>query len=554
MTRDKQHIQAGAIGIIEEATHLLRLSPARIFIFYYIGSIPFILGFLYFWADMSRSALAYQHSAEAAFSLSFLFIWMKCWQALFCLQLRAFISSDSPPPWSVLKIMRLFMVQTAIQPTGLVTLPIAAIITLPFGWVYAFYQNVSVFGNSGSGNIKSVYKKSLHHAMLFPGQNHMILFILSVFGMFVFLNIGIFIYEAPYLLKMLSGVETVFTKAGPVALLNTTWLAVTCGIVYLLVDPLIKTVYTLRCFYGEALHTGEDLKVELRNIRPAAKTASILLLFSLALQLAAPVNAVSGSGRSVQHVAGNTVSAKELDRSISEVIIKREYAWRMPREMAVKYEEKGLFAVFIEGVFNTLSSWLKPVGKWIKKALDWLIENLFKPGDYGEPSGKGWKSSVKTLVYALLGLIACLLAIFLWRTWKRRKIRGIEETAEPALHIPDIADEKVAADELPADTWLKLARDLMEQGNLRLALRALYLASLSHLAELGLITIAGFKSNREYEKELFRNAHSMPELAPAFAENIKIFERIWYGMYEVTTDVIGAFDKNHERIMAIAEK
>src|ERR1019366_9370994 len=33
---------------------------------YYTGSLPFVLGFLFFWADMSQSAFAYDHCAPAA--------------------------------------------------------------------------------------------------------------------------------------------------------------------------------------------------------------------------------------------------------------------------------------------------------------------------------------------------------------------------------------------------------------------------------------------------------------------------------------------------------
>ena len=36
----------GAIELVEEATHLLRLAPASTLVSYYIGALPFILGFL----------------------------------------------------------------------------------------------------------------------------------------------------------------------------------------------------------------------------------------------------------------------------------------------------------------------------------------------------------------------------------------------------------------------------------------------------------------------------------------------------------------------------
>ena len=51
----KKHHQS-AIRIIEEAVHLLRSAPGSLLAGYYIGSAPFVLGLMYFWADMSRSA------------------------------------------------------------------------------------------------------------------------------------------------------------------------------------------------------------------------------------------------------------------------------------------------------------------------------------------------------------------------------------------------------------------------------------------------------------------------------------------------------------------
>jgi hypothetical protein len=79
-------------------------------------------------------------------------------------------------------------------------------------------------------------------------------------------------------------------------------------------------------------------------------------------------------------------------------------------------------------------------------------------------------------------------------------------------------------------------------------MRAFYLASLSHLAARNLISIARFKSNREYERELRRRGHSFPELLSAFGENISTFEAIWYGRHEVNPDLVNQFAGSVERI------
>ncbi len=71
-----------ALELIEEAINLIRCSPGNILSTYYIGSLPFMLGLLYFWADMSRGGSAPEHVVEASLGMAFLFLWMKCWQAV----------------------------------------------------------------------------------------------------------------------------------------------------------------------------------------------------------------------------------------------------------------------------------------------------------------------------------------------------------------------------------------------------------------------------------------------------------------------------------------
>ena len=90
----------GAIELIEEAFHLLRLAPGSTLFSYYLGSLPFVLGLLYFWSDMSRSALADQRLTVAAFGLSLLFLWMKCGQAVFAQQVMARVCGEPAPRWN----------------------------------------------------------------------------------------------------------------------------------------------------------------------------------------------------------------------------------------------------------------------------------------------------------------------------------------------------------------------------------------------------------------------------------------------------------------------
>src|SRR5207244_10477872 len=83
--------------------------------------------------------------------------------------------------------------------------------------------------------------------------------------------------EVQSLLKMLLGIGTAFAGS-PWGLLNTTFVATVGALMYLCLDPLVKAVYLLRCFYGESLHTGEDLRAELKQFVPGAGAAAMVLL------------------------------------------------------------------------------------------------------------------------------------------------------------------------------------------------------------------------------------------------------------------------------------
>jgi len=157
----------------------------------------------------------------------------------------------------------------------------------------------------------------------------------------------------------------------------------------------------------------------------------------------------------------------------------------------------------------------------------------------------------------LIGLLILLLAVLTYvlvRIWQRRRTGPVETTTASAVLAPDLNDERITADDLAANHWLVLAGELAEKGELRLAARALYLATLAQLAERGMLTIEASKSNREYERELNRRAHEHKELLSIFSSCLNFFERIWYGMYQIARTDFDDYAADHQRIMAFAEK
>ncbi|MBT8341109.1 MAG: hypothetical protein KJP07_13920, partial [Desulfatitalea sp.] len=303
----------GALDLTEQAVHLLRRKGISALADYYIGTLPFILGLLYFWSDMSRNADAHWYCAPAAAAMALLFIWMKLWHVRYCRRLWCILNDA---PWEDRPLTRYTAAaarQSALQATGMVILPVAAIIVLPMGWVYAFYQNLSVMDAPRTFSAKQLYKDAVRQATLWPGQNHLLLGILSVFGIFVLVNVAVGLIMLPYLLKWILGIETAFTLSGIFALANTTFLMIVCALTYLCIDPLIKAVYTLRCFLGSSRQTGDDLRAALK---PFLKTAAaVFLVAGYFLLPAAPAHGAASNAAVPEAGAEAENYARRLDES-----------------------------------------------------------------------------------------------------------------------------------------------------------------------------------------------------------------------------------------------
>ncbi len=634
----------GFFDLIEEATQRVRTAPAATLAVYYLGTIPFVLGLLFYWADMSRNPFAPGHLADASLGMVLLFFWMKFWQAIFAGRIRAHLAARPARMPGVRQSARILAAQIILQPAGLFLIPLSAIPLLTFPWVYSFFQNVTALADGQEG-IAPVFKRSCRQAALWPRTNFIVLAIFAFFGLYVFLNWATICFWLPFLFKMLLGMDSAFTNS-PSSLLNSTFFAGMFGLTYLCVDPILKTVYALRCFYGESLESGEDLKAGLKEfVMTGTKMAAVFLLFfsvlvsgvarggeknifaaadsnsqnpfqsepphppssrserdygaagvgSFAIKdasvmakaqshlqdfklAAAPdepwergiyAASASPSQTTLKPPGGGapvsgpvalpgarqkaaSISSPDLDQAINQTIHQRKYTWRMPRETIQDDSDEGIIGRFFDKIEAMLRNWVRAVVHW----LGWFLEALLKWLDkllgnrHHEAVGPwtDWGFSARLLLWTLVAVVACVLAIFLYRVWLNRQKIRIAVAGESIPAPPDVADENVAADQLPEDGWLKLGRELLAQGQLRLAMRAFYLASLSQLAARNLISIARFKSNREYERELRRRGHSFPAMVAVFGENLTVFERIWYGMHDVNSDTVSQFAMNVERL------
>jgi len=124
------------------------------------------------------------------------------------------------------------------------------------------------------------------------------------------------------------------------------------------------------------------------------------------------------------------------------------------------------------------------------------------------------------------------LMVLLYRS-RKNILPGTHEAPEDHyLEIPDMEDEALLANQLPEEDWLRIAEELHRKGELRTALRALFLAGLATLGRHEIIRITQGKSNREYLREVQRKAHRLPGVAEAIQQGVRVFEQSWYGWIE----------------------
>ena len=559
--------------LLEESVAALRGAGPLTLVCYYTGTAPFVLALLYFWADMSAGAYAERHLPGAALGIAAAFIWMKCWQSVFAGRLLAAAGAQETTPWTAGRIWRLVVQQTAVQSTGLFVMPVATLITLPAAWVYAFYQNFLLDGSGEAAELSTLCGRSVEQAKRWPGQNHIALAYLSLFALVVLVNVLTFLFMVPSLAKTLLGIETLFSRSG-FSVFNTTVFATAVGLTHLIVDPICKALYVLRCFYGRSIHSGDDLKVNIRRLSQTAAVAAVWLLLAGGLmaegchpsgmntysmlnrwcRFAQPPAAVasipSGFPETGQTPGLATaripvpatppaagVESERLERSIENVLDRPEYAWRSPRvEEKTRAEKPGLLGRFGMAVGDVLGSWWKTVKGWGREFMEWLKKYIYaQQRSHPDSSPAAIAESLLWLLYGLGAVVIGFITLIAIRAWRnRRKVPVV--AAEAVKAAPDLRSDEVTADELPEDRWLALAEEMAGRGEFRLSLRALYLAALANLGCRELIVITRAKSNKEFRRELDRRA------------SITEFERGWYGRDEVTRETVSQYTATVQRI------
>jgi hypothetical protein len=586
------------IDLIEEAIHLLRRAPIETYAFFLVGVTPFALCFFRFCSEMSYSKFAETDLPGFAFTLALSYLWMKSFQYLACRQLVMVYTRDFSNQGTLGRTFRSCVHQAAIHPFGLIAKPMAVLaaipgfltfvplLMLPASSIFSFFQNASILISGERGDFAKCW-----HLSVTRGRSAASLLLLSLFlRIVIFLNIYSTIGILPYFLKALFGVDT-FLSRDFRWLISFSYLVGIGLISYFAVDLLIKAIQVIQVCRAEAQTTGQDLQRSLMSLtagrRERAAFNSRMILICLIIPtltvhaegsaycsyavdtLSRPsVPSVPSAGRGNAKFSiilaslrlasppaeGDRIPDSELNERIDRELSGSEYGWRKPHHLVSS--EKNWLQGFVAWIAKSLSKVSRAFNRVVAAITKWW-QSLF-PHPEGSTQLSNTASAptwiTQLLLYAIVcGLIiaAALIALRILARSKKKKPVPIS-SAMPVT--PNLESETTVADELPEDQWLLLARRKLEDGEPRLALRALFLAVLSLLGAQRLIVVRQSKSNSDYETELRRRRSA--ELTELFRGNRRLFERCWYGDYPVTDAEIEQSTNFYQRLKhaCLAEK
>jgi hypothetical protein len=540
--------RVAAIEILDDAVRLLRAAPWSAHLCFQAGGLPFVLGSLLFVMDMRRSALAPRHASEAALLMALLYLWMKGWQAIGAARLRAALTGEEggAPRGG----LRLALAQAAIQPWSLYAIPIAAIVTLPFAWIYAYYHAATLTGDAAAARAQAVGR---------PVENHVLVLLLSLMSFVVWVSLLAVVVATPFILSSLFGIETPFSRS-PMLLFDSTVFLAAGGLAYLVMAPVAHAAYLVRAERAAALRTGSDLLREIEALPPLASGRAVACVLAAlgtaaAIGLAAPAAraapvAISdvpvASPAPAPETSGAAIAPADLEEAMRTVTARPEFLWRMPRAVPGPDEvEQGVIGRFMRSVFDTVGGWWDAIVRLAGRLFRWL-EKHWRPARVSDPSGDRprWPVSASWVLLGILVLGGGLAFL----TWRRRRPAAPELRATVAIPLPRADVGTAAPADAPSDEWLAQARDLLEHGDPRFAARAMYLAMLALLGEARLLTLGRSRSDRDYLLELRRRRPDRPEMSDLLQGGVREFERVWYGTHPASVELVRGLGERCESL------
>lgn len=536
----KESAFGSSVCLIEDALVLVKGADSGAWLIYAAGVAPFFGLLLFEITDLVQNPFALEHLGAIAFALAVLYIWLHVCQSVFCGRLLAYATETYVSTGS--QFAAAFAVQQVLAPSKLILWPLAMAVLIPHPAVTMFYQHSLVPHRPGAGSasVKSAIAEAKRDAAYRRVQAVWAVVLIFLLRAILWLNLLVLMLVVPSLWKTLTGYEGRLTRA-PELLLNPTSIAALCVLAYLGLDPVVKACCVLRRVARQSEASGLDLRLRLSAIERVTVAAMLCLALCIPMRLTA----------AQQPSKAPAISAQQMHRAIDSVFHDPRNAWDLPVVQSRK-QAPNAFVAFMDSLADRLDS----IWKAIDSEIDDLLKVLRNVSNGGRQIRDNRQPVSPTAGWIVIGCFSLLLVAALFVAfWNRQKrLHPQNAAAMPLQSKPvDIAREDISALDEPADEWLRLAAQYRANGNLRLSMRALYLATLAALGRSGLISLARGKSNLDYFRELQRRARRLDaEFVPTFRTNVGLFEESWYGAHPVTEETLDLFEHNSSRLRASA--
>jgi Domain of unknown function (DUF4129) len=437
-------------------------------------------------------------------------------------------------------------------------------------WCYSACQFASLEAREDGSKRHSIGDCVALSSQWFGGGLLLFLMLLPLW-IAVWLNGLIVALLVPQLLHSILGVNTLLsTPMGMFALSRSSafWLSVFAG-AWLALDPIVKCSFVVVYQHLQSRREGDDLRGLLASlprehqkkvqmmassvVRGRVATRALVVLAAilagtspLAVARAEQAALIRSSAETTPDTARDA-QIQKLRRALDEESQRTIYRWHDPEhpspptwfdKLLVKIQQR------CDRAWNAFQNFLRKL---------WPRGLNLSPGN---EKGGTWKLKDVRLWLTLIAILTIGAgAVLIWL--RRRREAATQLSISLAIApLPNLSDDAVAS-ERSEDEWFALADRLEREGELRLALRSVYLGLLAGLAQREWLTIRRDRTNRDYLNEFARRWGRRPqaalerrlEIPEKLRGSLRQFDRVWYGSHVPTREAVAAYRQDQRELL-----
>jgi len=384
----------------------------------------------------------------------------------------------------------------------------------------------------------------------------------------VWLNGLIVALLVPQLLHSIFGMNTLLsTPMGMFALFRSSafWLSLFAG-AWLALDPIVKCSFVVVYQHLQSRREGDDLRGLLASL-PREHQKKAQMIASTAARGRVATGALVVLAAILASTSPRAAAQAALTRSNAETTADTAREARLQKlHQALDEESQRAIYRWHDAEHPSPPTWfdklLDKIGQAISRAWDALwkfLRKLWPRGlnlSPGKEKGGTWKLKDLRLWLMLIAILTIGAGVVLF--WLRRRREAAAQVSIPLAitPLPNLSDGAVAS-ERSEDEWFALADRLEREGELRLALRSVYLGLLAGLAQREWLTIRRDRTNRDYLNEFTRRWRRRPqaaleqriEIPEKLHGSLRQFDRVWYGSHVPTREAVAAYRQDQRELL-----